>query len=117
MPMEDYPTFNEKGDEVYLLLKEKLRKQPALAEEDITVIANFLAAACQKSLELQEIINQLLKTGPHDTAEVADLLATAEIAAGVLAQWHEESAPTLVAVVDLLRSQRPPKVSAKHVGN
>ena len=113
MPMENFPTYKDEGDKVYRLLSERLRTVPNLSEEDIRATANFLAAAYQKSLEVQFAINSLLKKDVHDYSEAADLLALAEVAAGVLAQWHQESVEQLIAVIDQVRAQPRPQAPAQ----
>ena len=113
MPMEDFPTYKDEGDKVCRLLSERLRTVPNLSEEDIRATANFLAAAYEKSLEVQFAINTLLKKDVYDYPEMADLLALAEVAAGVLAQWHQESVEQLIAVIDQVRAQPRPQAPAQ----
>lgn len=105
MPMEDYPSFREEADGLWHKAQERLQAFGGLDKGEQESLAEFLAGVYEKAREVEFAVSTFASgEQPADWSEMADLLAFAEIASGLVVVYHQESQDTLIQAIDRLRA-------------
>ena len=102
------PVFSEQGDRVEAALQERLETIGALNADEVGAVAEIVAAAYQKALQLRYVVESIVggpdgSQQPADQAALADGLEAVEEILGTLATWHATTRDKLYYAAQRLR--------------
>jgi hypothetical protein len=102
------PVFSEQGDRVEAALQERLETIGALNADEVGGVAEIVAAAYQKALQLRYVVESIdgapdRSQQPADQAALADGPDAVEEILGTLATWHATTRVKLYYAAQKLR--------------
>jgi hypothetical protein len=105
------PVFSEQGDRVEAALQDRLEALGALNADEVGGVAEVVAAAYQKALQLRYVVESLVggpegSQQPADRAALADGLESVEEILGTLATWHATTRDKVYYAAQVLRGGR-----------